>query len=61
MDVSRSEEWSGTINELRAVVRAKFAEHVCASRASTVRMDASTIFSFNVKQISFPVLILPWH
>ena len=36
MDVSQSEEWSGTMNEFRAVIRAKFAEDVFASRASTV-------------------------
>jgi hypothetical protein len=38
MDLSQSKEGSGTINELRAVVRAKSFEDVCASRASTVRM-----------------------
>ena len=50
MDISQSEEWSGTMNKLKAVVRAKLAkdtgvrvadDHVCAPRASTVRMDAS--------------------
>ena len=53
MDISQSEEWSGTINELRAVVRAELFEDVCASRARTVRMDAST---FNGGKKSFPVL-----
>ena len=36
MDVSQSEEWSGTMNEFRALVRAKLADNVCVSRASTV-------------------------
>ena len=51
MDLSQSEERSGTINELRAVVRAELFEDVCASRASTVRMDART---FNGKQKILP-------
>ena len=43
MDVSQSEEWSGTMNEFRAVIRAKLAEDVCSSRASNVeRMLAQT-------------------
>ena len=44
MDISQSEEWSGTITELRAVVRAKLTKDTgvrVAPRASTVRMDAS--------------------
>ena len=49
MDISQSEEGSGTMNELRAVVRAKLAKEpgvraaddVCTPRASTVRMYAS--------------------
>jgi len=40
---NRPEKWSGTITELRAVVRAKLAKDTgvrVAPRASTVRMDA---------------------
>jgi len=43
MDISQSEEWSGTITELRAVVRAKIVKDTgvrVAPRASTVKMDA---------------------
>ena len=51
------------MNELRSLVRAKLAEDtgvrvaddVCAPRASTVRMDASTIPSFKGKPESFTV------